>query len=160
MKRFSTPAYAPAKWQSTVALEQADSDTTIFRRVRWSGRTVSSIDSGDQQKYPSYLIHPRRGGKLESYLSTRRTRGEATSRTSSDRNMGMKRLYATFSPAFRLGGTVPYARVFSRRGAKYNLQIDSASQTDEPSLTWALPQVLSDAGIKYFTNGSDPSVRV
>ena len=41
-------------------------------------------------------------------------------------------------------------------GRKYNLQIDSASQTDEPSLTWALPQILSEAGIKYFTNGSDP----
>ena len=34
--------------------------------------------------------------------------------------------------------------------------MDSASQTDEPSITWAMPQILADAGIEYFTNGSDP----
>jgi hypothetical protein len=34
--------------------------------------------------------------------------------------------------------------------------VDSASQTDEPSATWALAQILAEAGIKYFSIGSDP----
>ncbi len=43
-----------------------------------------------------------------------------------------------------------------RAGRQHGFVVDSASQTDEPSIAWAVPQVLADAGIKYFTNGSDP----
>src|SRR5216117_3225682 len=41
-------------------------------------------------------------------------------------------------------------------GRQNGFRVDSAGQTDEPSVTWAFPQILAAAGIKYYANGSDP----
>ena len=69
----------------------------------------------------------------------------------------MNALYANFftglSTPEELYRTLDYSLL---AGKKYGLKIESASQTDEPSITWAMPQILADAGISYFSNGSDP----
>ena len=135
------------------------SDTTIFLRARWSGRTASSIKLWrSSRNIPSYSFTLDAAANLESYLSTRKDeKAKQLLGHLQTGKWGMNALYANFFTGLSTPEELFRMLEFSLgAGRKYNLQIDSASQTDEPSLTWALPQILSDAGIKYFTNGSDP----
>ena len=159
MPSIAAPSHPGADGKSTrCRWSRPISDTTICPRARWSGKTVSSTKLWRSRVIPVVLVHPRRRRKPRIVpFHPQRRKDETTSRTSSDRQMGNERpVRELLHRPFDAGRAVPHARVLLGAGKNTDLQIDSASQTDEPSLTWALPQILSDAGIKYFTNGSDP----
>jgi len=148
------------KWQVyALPMEQADFGYNDLpaRTLEWENRFIDKTLE-IQQKYPSYSFTLDAAANLESYLSTRKD--EKAKQLLGDLRTGkwgMNALYANFFTGLSTPEELFRMLEFSLgAGRKYNLQIDSASQTDEPSLTWGFPQILSDAGIKYFTNGSDP----
>ena len=148
------------RWQVyALPMEQADFGYNDLpaRTLEWENRFIDKTLE-IQQKYPSYSFTLDAAANLESYLSTRKA--ENTTQLLGHLQTGkwgMNALYANFFTGLSTPEELCRMLEFSlAAGRKYNLQIDSASQTDEPSLTWALPQILSDAGIKYFANGSDP----
>ena len=154
-------AFTPLrKWQVyALPMEQADFGYNDLpaRTLEWENRFIDKTLE-IQKKFPSYAFTLDAAANLESYLATRREEnGEQLLGHLKSGKWGINALYANFftglSTPEELYRTLDYSL---RAGRKYGLQIDSASQTDEPSITWALPQILADAGIKYFTNGSDP----
>ncbi len=148
------------KWQVyALPMEQADFGYNDLpaRTLEWENRFIDRTLE-IQQKYPSYSFTLDAAANLESYLSTRQDeKAKQLLGHLRTGKWGMNALYANFFTGLSTPEELFRMLEFSLGAARqYNLQIDSASQTDEPSLTWALPQILSDAGIKYFTNGSDP----
>jgi hypothetical protein len=108
-----------------------------------------------QQKYDSYSYTLDAAANLESYLSTRKD--EKSYWVSPKRQVGNERSLHKFF--YRSSTPEELYRMLDfslAAGHKYRFAVDSASQTDMPSVTWALPQILADAGIRYFTSGSDP----
>ena len=148
------------RWQVyALPMEQADFGYNDLpaRTLEWENRFIDKALE-IQHKYQSYSFTLDAAANLESYLSTRNAE-KATQLLNhlQTGKWGMNALYANFFTGLSTPEELFRMLEFSLgAGRKYNFQIDSASQTDEPSLTWALPQILSDAGIKYFTNGSDP----
>ncbi len=148
------------KWQVyALPMEQADFGYNDLpaRTLEWENRFIDKTLE-IQKKYPFYAFTLDAAANLESYLATRREEnGKQLLGHLQSGKWGINALYANFftglSTPEELSRTLDYSL---QAGRKYGLQIDSASQTDEPSITWAMPQILADAGIKYFTNGSDP----
>lgn len=148
------------KWQVyALPMEQADFGYNDLpaRTLEWENRFIDKALE-IQKHYPSYSFTLDAAGNLESYLATRRDENGnqllAHLRTG---KWGMNALYANFFTGLSTPEELYRTLDFSfEAGRKHGFRVDSASQTDEPSITWALPQILSDAGIQYFTNGSDP----
>jgi alpha-mannosidase len=148
------------KWQVyALPMEQADFGYNDLpaRTLEWENRFIDKTLE-IQHKYPSYSFTLDAAANLESYLSTRKDeRGKQLLDHLRSGKWGMNALYANFFTGLSTPEELYRTLDFSlQAGHKYGFIVDSASQTDEPSLTWGLPQVLADAGIKYFTNGSDP----
>lgn len=140
-------------------MEQADFGYNDLpaRTLEWENRFIDKTLQ-IQKQYPSYSFTLDAAANLESYLATRDEKhGNELLGHLKTGEWGMNALYANFftglSTPEELYRTLDFSLQASR---KYGFTLDSASQTDEPSITWALPQVLADAGIKYLTNGSDP----
>jgi alpha-mannosidase len=148
------------RWQVyALPMEQADFGYNDLpaRTLEWENRFIDKT-LAIQLKYPSYSFTLDAGANLESYLSTRKDeKAKQLLGHLQTGKWGINALYANFFTGLSTPEELFRMLEFSlEAGRKYSFQIDSASQTDEPSLTWALPQILTDAGVKYFTNGSDP----
>jgi alpha-mannosidase len=148
------------KWKVfALPMEQADFGYNDLpsRTLEWENRFIDKTLE-IQRKYPSYSFTLDASANLESYLLTRKQK-EATELLDKLRSekWGINALYAN-----SFTGLAAPEELF--RGVEYSLgaakrhgfTLDSASQTDEPSVSWGVAQVLADAGIKFFANGSDP----
>ncbi|MEJ0087274.1 MAG: polysaccharide lyase family protein [Pseudomonadota bacterium] len=148
------------RWQvHALPMEQADFGYNDLpaRTLEWENRFIDKTLQ-IQKKYPDYAFTLDASANLESYLATRdAAHGEQLLSHLRSGKWGMNALFANFftglSTPEELYRTLDVAL---RARRDHGLTLDSASQTDEPSVTWALPQVLADAGIRYFVNGSDP----
>jgi len=148
------------RWQVyALPMEQADFGYNDLpaRTLEWENRFIDRTLQ-IQSKYPSYSFTLDAAANLDSYLATRdEAHGKQLLDYLRNGKWGMNALYTNFFTGLatpeELFRTLDYSL---RTGKKLGFPVDSASQTDEPSITWALPQILADAGIKYFTNGSDP----
>ena len=153
--------FTPARrWRVYVLpMEQADFGYNDLpaRTLEWENRFIDKA-LRIQMKYPSYSFTLDAAANLESYVATRNS-VQASQLLEHLRSgkWGFNALYANSFTGLATPEELYRGLDFGLRAAKtYGLKIDSASQTDEPSVTWALPQVLADAGVQYFTNGSDP----
>ena len=140
-------------------MEQADFgyDEVPPRTLEWNNRYIDrALDIADQ--FPSYSFTLDVAANLESYLATRdEKQGKRLVEYLRNGRFGINALYENFFTGLatpeELVHMVEYAPAAGRR---YGFTVDSASQTDEPSVTGALPQILADAGVKYYADGSDP----
>ena len=148
------------RWQVyALPMEQADFGYNDLpsRTLEWENRFIDKTLE-IQSQYPSYSFTLDAAANLESYIATRKNkhRQDLLGHLRSGK-FGINALYANFFTGLatpeELLRTLDYG---VKAGRRYGFTVDSASQTDEPSATWALPQILAGAGIKYFTNGSDP----
>jgi len=140
-------------------MEQADFgyNEVPSRTLEWENRYVDKVLEILPQ-FPSYSFTLDASANLESFLATRDV---SSAKTLLDHlrigRMGINALYDNFFTGLatpeELFQRLEYAL---RAGRDHGFTVDSASQTDEPSVAWALPQILAEAGIKYFSNGSDP----
>ena len=140
-------------------MEQADFGYNDLpaRTLEWENRFIDKA-LAIQARHPSYSFTLDAAANLDSYLATRQTPQTArlVGHLKSGR-WGLNALYGNFFTGLMTPEELYRSVEFAlRSGKRHGIVIDSASQTDEPSVTWAMPQVLADAGIKYFTNGSDP----
>ena len=140
-------------------MEQADFGYNDLpaRTLEWENRFIDKA-LAIQERHPSYSFTLDAAANLDSYLATRQTPQTArlVGHLQSGR-WGLNALYANFFTGLMTPEELYRSVEFAlRSGKRHGIVVDSASQTDEPSVTWAIPQVLADAGIKYFTNGSDP----
>jgi hypothetical protein len=148
------------RWQVyALPMEQADFGYNDLpaRTLEWENRFIDKTLS-IQQRFPSYSFTLDAAANLESYLATRNDeKGKQLLTQMQSGRWGMNALYANFFTGLSTPEEIYRTLDFSLGAArKYHFTIDSASQTDEPSVTWAVPQILADAGVRYFTNGSDP----
>jgi len=140
-------------------MEQADFgyNEVPSRTLEWENRYTDRVLELLPQ-FPSYSFTLDASANLESFLSTR---DAASAKILLDHlrsgRVGINALYDNFFTGLatpeELFRRLEYAL---RAGRDHGFPVDSASQTDEPSVAWALPQILAEAGIKYFSNGSDP----
>jgi hypothetical protein len=110
------------------------------------------------QKYPSYSFTLDASANLESYL---KTRGETEKKQLLDYlrkgKVGINALWLNFFTGLATPEELFQTLDYSLRTAKqYGFTVDEASQTDEPTVSWTFPQILTEAGVKYFAIGSDP----
>ncbi len=153
--------FTPARRWRVYALpmEQADFGYNDLpaRTLEWENRFIDKA-LNIQAKYPSYSFTLDAAANLESYVATRnQPQSNALLDNLRTGKWGINALYANSFTGLATPEEIYRGLEFSlRAGKQFGVPIDSASQTDEPSVTWALPQILSDAGIQYFTNGSDP----
>lgn len=148
------------KWKVfALPMEQADFGYNDLpaRTLEWENRFIDKTLE-IQRRYPSYSFTLDASANLESYLLTRKeANSNAVLELLRNKKWGINALYAN-----SFTGLASPEEIF--RGVEYSIDagwrhgfaVDSASQTDEPSVSWAVAQVLADAGIKFFTNGSDP----
>jgi hypothetical protein len=140
-------------------IEQADFgyDEVPSRTLEWENRYIDKVLE-IMKEFPSYSFTLDAAGNLDSYL-TSRSQAQTQQLLGYLRNgkFGVNALYEPF-----LTGTVTTEELFRelefalKAGKAHGFPVDSASQTDEPSVTWAFPQILAEAGIKYYADGSDP----
>jgi alpha-mannosidase len=140
-------------------MEQADFgyNEVPSRTLEWENRYIDKVLELLPQ-FPSYSFTLDASANLESFLSTR---DAASAKTLLDHlrsgRMGINALYDNFFTGLatpeELFHRLEYALL---AGREHGFPVDSASQTDEPSVAWALAQILAEAGIKYFSIGSDP----
>ena len=140
-------------------IEQADFgyDEVPARTLEFENRYIDKALEITKQ-YPEYSYTLDAAGNLDSYLATRNPKQrQQLLEFLRNGKYGVNALYEPF-----LTGTVTTEELIHeldfalKAGKAYNFPVDSASQTDEPSVTWAFPQILSDAGIKFYAAGSDP----
>ena len=139
--------------------EQADFgyDEVPARTLEWENRYIDKALE-IQKMYPSYAFNLDASANLESYLASRddEHRQQLLGYLRNGK-FGINALYNGF-----FTGTATTEELFQMlryslsAGSHHGFPVDSASQTDEPTVTWALPQVLTASGIKYFAEGSDP----
>lgn len=139
--------------------EQADFgfDEVPSRTLEWENRYIDKV-LDIMREYPSYSFTLDAAANLESYLATRdEAHGKQVLDYLRSGRFGINVLYEHFFTGLatpeELFHMLDYALL---AGRQHGFKVDSASQTDEPSVTWAFPQVLAEAGIKYYANGSDP----
>jgi alpha-mannosidase len=148
------------RWQVyALPMEQADFGYNDLpaRTLEWENRFIDTALQ-IQHDHSSYSFTLDAAANLDSYLATR-DEEHAKQLLEYLRNgkWGINALYTNFFTGLASPEELYRTLEFSlEAGRRHGFIVDSASQTDEPSITWALPQVLADAGIKYFTNGSDP----
>jgi hypothetical protein len=127
------------------------------RTLEWENRYIDEF-LDILRKYPSYSFTLDVAANLESYLETR---GETQRRQLLDYLRNGKVGVNSFWMNIFTGLATP-EELFQmldcalRAGKGHSFIVDEASATDEPTVTWAFPQILAEAGIKYFANGSDP----
>ncbi|HWR16816.1 MAG TPA: polysaccharide lyase family protein [Terriglobales bacterium] len=148
------------KWKVyALPMEQADFGYNDFpaRTLEWENRFIDKTLE-IQKAYPDYSYTLDASANLESYLATRpANKSSQVLDYLRSGKWGINALYANFFTGLCSAEELFRSLDFGlRAGQTHGFPVDSASQTDEPSVTWALPQILADAGIKYFTNGSDP----
>ena len=153
--------FVPARRWHVYALpvEQADFgyDEVPARTLEWENRyTDKALEI--QRQFPSYAFNLDASANLESYIAGRDDKlKEELLGYLRNGKFGMNAMYTGFFTGIasteELFQTLGYSLT---AGAHYKLTVDSAAQTDEPTVAWALPQVLAAAGIKYFAEGSDP----
>jgi alpha-mannosidase len=159
-KPIYTGVFQPKRRWSVYALptEQADFgfDEVPALTLDWENRYIDKAME-IERKYPSYSFTLDAAANLEAYLNTRdkASREELINYLRTGK-FGLNALYEDFMTQLatpeELFQLLDYAL---KAGRKYGIKIDSASQTDEPTICWAAPQILSDAGIKYYGDGSD-----
>ena len=140
-------------------MEQADFgyDEVPARTLEWEDRyTDKALDI--EKEFPSFSFTLDAAANLNSYL---KTRDKAHRKQLLDylRNgkFGINAFYLHFFTGLATPEEIfQLLRYSLQAGKKYGFIVDSAAQTDEPSVTWAFPQILAEAGIKYFADGSDP----
>ncbi len=140
-------------------MEQADFGYNDLpaRTLEWENRFIDKA-LAIQDRHPLYSFTLDAAANLDSYLATRQAPQAArlVGHLQSGR-WGLNALYGNFFTGLMTPEELYRSVEFALRfGKRHGIVVDSASQTDEPSVTWAMPQVLADAGIEYFTNGSDP----
>ena len=122
-------------------MEQADFGYNDLpaRTLEWENRFIDKTLE-IQQKYPSYSFTLDAAANLESYLATRKDeKAKQLLGHLQTGKWGINALYANFFTGLSTPEELFRMLEFSlEAGRKYSLQLDSASQTDEPSLTWAL----------------------
>jgi alpha-mannosidase len=140
-------------------MEQADFgyDEVPSRTLEWGNRYLDKVLE-ILKEFPSYSFTLDAAANLESYLATRdETRGKQVLEHLRNGRLGTNALYENFFTGLatpeELIHLLEYALL---AGRQYGFTVDSASQTDEPSVTGAFPQLLAEAGIKYYADGSDP----
>ena len=142
-------------------MEQADFGYNDLpaRTLEWENRFIDKA-LAIQERHPLYSFTLDAAANLDSYLATRQAPQAArlVGHLQSGR-WGLNALYGNFFT----GLMTPEERYRSvefavRSGKRHSIVVDSASQTDEPSVTWAMPQVLADAGIRVLheRQRSDP----
>ena len=154
-------SFAPRRKWSVYALpmEQADFgyNDVPSRTLEWENRFIDKVLE-IQQENSSYSYTLDASANLEGYLATRdKAHGKQLLDYLRSGKFGINALYENFFTGLatpeELFRMLEYSLL---AGREHGFPVDSASQTDEPSVTWALPQILSSAGIKYFAIGSDP----
>ena len=143
----------------TLPMEQADFGYNDLpaRTLEWENRFIDKA-LVIQRRHPSYSFTLDAAANLDSYLATRQPAQAAQllGHLKSGK-WGLNALYGNLFTGLMTAEELYRAVEFAvHAGKRQGIAIDSASQTDEPSITWAMPQVLADAGIRDFTNGSDP----
>lgn len=138
--------------------EQADFgfDEVPALTLDWENRYLDKALRITQQ-FPSYSFTLDASANLEAYLKTRdKAHREQLLDYLRSGKFGLNALYEDFLTGLatpeELFHLVDYAH---NAGLEYGFKIDSASQTDEPTVCWAVPQVLAEAGIRYYADGSD-----
>jgi len=127
------------------------------RTLEWENRyTDKAIDI--TQKFPSYSYTLDAAANLDDFLSTH---SEERSKQLLDYlrsgKFGLNAMYLHFFTGLATPEELFHMLEYSlTAGRTHGFTVDSAGQTDEPSVTWAFPQILADNGIKYFAEGSDP----
>ena len=127
------------------------------RTLEWEDRYTDKVLE-IMEEFPSYSFTLDAAANLESYLANR---DEAHRNQLLDylRNgkFGINAMYEHFYTGLatpeELLHMLEYALASGRR---HGFVLDSAAQTDEPSVIWAFPQLLAEAGLKYYSEGSDP----
>ena len=140
-------------------MEQADFgyNDVPSRTLEWENRyTDKALEIASQ--FPSYSFTLDAAANLESYLSTRNeARAKQLLDYLSNGRFGINAMYEHFFTGLatpeELFHMLEYALL---AGRQHGFVVDAAGQTDEPSVTWAFPQLLAEGGIKYFSEGSDP----
>ena len=155
-----TGVFRPKRRWNVYALprEQADFgfDEVPALTLDWENRYVDKAVE-TTRKYPSYSFTLDAAANLEAYLNTRdkASREQLLDYLRSGK-FGVNAIYEDFLTQLatpeELYQLLDYAL---KAGRQLGIKVDSASQTDEPTICWAAPQVLSDAGIKYYADGSD-----
>ena len=127
------------------------------RTIEWENRYIDKVLE-IMKEFPSYSFTLDTAANLDSYLATRdEAHGQQTLDYLRKGRFGMNALYLNYFTGLATAEEHFHMLDYALRTArKHGFTLDSASQTDEPSVTWALPQVFSAAGIKYFALGSDP----
>jgi alpha-mannosidase len=140
-------------------MEQADFgyDEVPARTLEWEDRYTDKA-LRIEKEFPSYSYTLDAAANLQSYLANR---DEAHRKQLLDylRNgkFGINAFYLHFFTGLASPEEIFQLLSYSLQAARrYGFTVDSAAQTDEPSVTWAFPQILAEAGIKYFADGSDP----
>jgi alpha-mannosidase len=139
--------------------EQADFgyDEVPSRTLIWENRYIDKAIQIERE-YPSYSFTLDASANLESYLATRdEAHRQQLLNYLKDGRFGINGLYEPFFTGLATPEELFQMLDFSlRSGRKYGFPVDSASQTDEPLAVWSVPQVLAEAGIKYYADGSNP----
>lgn len=153
--------FAPErKWQVyAMPMEQADFgyNDVPSRTLEWENRYIDKM-LDIMKEYPFYSFTLDASANLESYLSTH---DESRQRQLIDYlrsgKFGINALYEHFFTGLATPEEIFHMLDYSASAARQNgFRVDSAGQTDEPSETWAFPEILAQAGIKYYADGSDP----
>jgi alpha-mannosidase len=156
---FSGEFQPKRRWRVyALPTEQADFgfDEVPAMTLDWENRYIDKAME-IVRKYPSYSFTLDAAANLEAYLNTRdRASRELLLSYLRTGKFGVNALYEDFLTQLatpeELFQLLDYAL---KAGRQFGIKIDSASQTDEPTICWAAPQIFSDAGIKYYADGSD-----
>lgn len=165
MQGEKTPAFRGTftperKWRVyAMPMEQADFgyNEVPSRTLEWENRYIDKM-LDIMKVYPEYSFTLDASANLEAYLSTH---DEVMQKQLLDYlrsgKFGINALYEHFFTGLATPEELFHMLDYSMgAGSKYGFRVDSAGQTDEPTVTWALPEILAADGIKYFAEGSDP----
>ncbi|MBU4271581.1 MAG: hypothetical protein KKA28_06945 [Planctomycetes bacterium] len=108
-------------------------------------------------RFPFYKFNFEVAWSIDNYLKSRsasKTRQLASLALRDQVDIGA--IYLNLLTGLCTGEELYRSLYFSKSlQKKYGVPVKTASITDVPSLTWFLPSVLADAGIKGFANGSN-----
>jgi alpha-mannosidase len=141
-------------------MEQADFgyDEVPARTLDWENMYIDKALE-IMKDFPSYSFTFDASANLESYLDTR-DEAHRKQLLAYLRNgkWGINAFYENFYTGLATPEELIHMLEYSAlAGRKHGFNVDSASQTDEPSVTGAFPQILAEAGVKYYAEGSDPT---
>ena len=153
--------FDPSRYWKIYAMPSAQADfgydAVPARTLAWEDRYIDKALEIEKE-FPSYSFTLDASANLQSYLDSRDdAHRQQLLNYLRNGKFGLNALYENFFTGLatpeELFRELHYGLLV---GQKYDLCVDSASQTDEPTVTWAIPQVLASSGVKYFSIGSDP----